>query len=244
MRLQCISIVFLGAICAHAGHATTCMVVGEKTARIQSGDGEKNPFFLARSCEALRLISGKAMATWVAADGKPNFVPIGLNGPERLPTSGSEDQSGNVVWAELTSSRETKRSALMRSANKNRPARIYIPVDGLHLPAITGEGLRVFAVEGGSRKQVFESSKMGAARLTRDIVRPGATYILEWSEAGKLEKWQWTTLGAQLQTEIDAHYQEVRANLSDETQRQIVSAMLFEQLNLPVNRDFALVVGR
>jgi hypothetical protein len=243
MILRSCLILVLGMLGAETSMATSCMVIGEKSARVQSSEGEKSPVFLTQSCEALRLISGKAMVTWVARDGKPNFVPIGANGPEKLPTVGAEERSGNVIWAELTSKREAQRPAFMRALDEERPARIYLPVTGLELPSKAGTTLRILAVNGDSENLVFETQNAESVRLTRELTKPGVTYILEWNQAGKVDKWKWKTLGEQELNRVDAQYQEVQAAVTDEAQRRVVTAMLFEQLKLRVNMGLVLSAG-
>ncbi len=236
-------VVAIVALSAQASLATSCMVIGEKTARIQSSEGEKSPVFLTQSCETLRLVSGKAMVTWVSRDGKPNFVPIGVNGPLKLPTAGAEERSGNVIWAELTSKREAQRPAFMRALDEERPARIYLPVSGLELPSKAGTTLRILAMNGESENLVFETQNAESVRLTRELTKPGVTYVLEWSQAGKVDKWKWKTLDEQELIRVDAQYQEVQETVTDEAQRRVVTAMLFEQLKLRVNMGFVLATG-
>jgi len=243
MILRSCLVVALGAFSAQASMATSCMVIGDKSARLQTSEGEKSPVFLTQSCETLRLISGKAMVSWVARDGKPNFVPIGTNGPERLPTAGAEERPGNVIWAELASKREAQRPAFMRALDEERPALIYLPMSGLELPSKEGTTLRILAVNGDSENLVFETQNAKSVRLTRELTKPGVIYILEWNQAGKLDKWKWKTLAEQELMRVDAQYQEVQTAVTDETQRRVVTAMLFEQLKLRVNMGLVLSAG-
>lgn len=243
MKFKFVLVSAFCVVAANASLAASCMVIGEKTARIQSSEGEKSPVFLTNACASLRLISGKAMVTWVARDGKPNFVPIGPNGPDRVPTAGTEERSSNVVWAELSSKRETQRPAFMRALDVERPARIYIPADGLVLPFIVGASLRVLSTEGDVEKLVFETTSTEPVLLARDLVKSGAVYVLEWNHAGKLEKWKWKALSAEESVRIDAQVQEVQLTVPDEVQRRVVTAMLFEQLKLRVNMELALPAG-
>ena len=225
-----------------AAQAATCMVVGEKAARVASMEGERSPVFLTADCAALRLKSGKAMVTWVSRDGKPNFAAIGEGGPERLPTAGSEERSGKVVWAELTTKRESSRPAFMRALDEERPARIYIPAAGLELPSNSGTALKVQRMEGDQLRTVLESSDSSALRLGRDALQAGGTYVLEWTQDGKVDRWRWRVLDADVTGQLDRAQAEIESANLDPEQRRVVTAMLYEQLKLNVNMGFQLAL--
>ncbi|EGF33018.1 hypothetical protein IMCC9480_1412 [Oxalobacteraceae bacterium IMCC9480] len=222
---------------AVSAHATSCMVMGERTAKVQSAEGIKSPVFLAADCESLRLVSGKAMVSWVSRDGKPHFEPIGADGTRLLPTAGAEERSGNVVWAELASKREVERPAFMRALSEERPARVYIPPEGLALAARPDADFQILALEGDTEKLVFDkkASDTTAILLTRTHIQPGGMYIVEWHHAATVERLKWQALGSAESTHIDEQYQQIRSTISDEAQRRIMMGMLFEQLRLRVN---------
>jgi hypothetical protein len=230
---------FLVAMSGAAGsaHATSCMVMGDRTAKVQSSEGIKSPVFLTADCEKLRLVSGKAMVSWVARDGKPHFEPIGADGTRLLPTAGAEERSGNVVWAELASKREVERPAFMRALSEERPARVYIPPEGLALAARPDADVQILALDGDTEKLVFDkkASDTTPILLTRAQIQPGGMYVVEWHHAAMVEKLKWQALGSAESARIDDQYQQIHTAISDEPQRRIMMGMLFEQLRLRVN---------
>lgn len=230
------------AVGTASAHATSCMVMGENTARVQSVEGEKSPVFLTASCEELRLVSGKAMVSWVSRDGKPHFSSIGKNGADGLPAKGAEERSANVVWAELTSKREAERPAFMRALNEERPARVYIPPEGLPLSAKADADFRILALQDGIEKSIYDkkSSDVSPILLTRDRIKPGGVYLIEWHQAGGIENVKWQTVSEAETARIDAQYQEIVATIPDEQQRRIMMDMMFEQLKLRVNISSSL----
>ena len=72
--------------------ASTCMILGDKSAIIKSVEGERSPVFVTSDCQALRLVSGKAIASWVGRDGKPRMIPITAQGVEVVPQAGAEER--------------------------------------------------------------------------------------------------------------------------------------------------------
>jgi hypothetical protein len=230
----------LAALTNQGTLAAPCVVVGDKSARIQTSEGEKSPVFLTQSCASLKLLSGTAMVTWIDKDGKPNFVPIGSDGPQRLPASAADEHTGSLVWSEITSRRETKRSAVMRSVDDGKAERVYIPAEGLSLRSKSDGALRIFSWVDQTRTLVFEAIDPSTMLLTRAVIQPGARYVVEWNQDGKTERWQWLALTPQEHARIDAQMGEIAAMLPDEVQRKVVNAMLFEQMRLPVNRKFVL----
>ncbi len=235
------TIAALGVATAHAG---ACMVVGEKTARVVSPEGERSPVFLAADCASLRSRSGSAMVTWVSRDGKPNFAPIGPDGPARLPAPGAEERSGKTVWAELTTRREASRPAFMRALDEERPARIYVPEAGLVLPSRPGAALRLQRIDGDALRTLFEATDSSALRLGRDALEPGASYVLEWNQEGRLDRWRWQILDEAQTRQLDVAHAEIAATAPDPEQRRIIAAMLFDQLKLRVNMEFELAQRR
>jgi hypothetical protein len=238
MNFRTILTLLVGVLTAQHSLATSCMVIGDKAARVQALEGEKSPYFFTQACESLRLISGKAMVTWVAQDGKPNFAPIATTGPERVPSTGTQERSGSDFWTELTSRRASQRSASMRDLGEPKPVPIYIPAAGMDLPPKPGTALRIFAMEGESKNLVFETPSAARVRLTRDLIQPGVTYIVEWSQGQGWGKWK--ALSEQEMNQLDGQVQAVQAAVADEVQRRIVTAMLYRQLKLPVNAEQAL----
>ena len=229
---------------ALSAHAISCMVLGEHTARVRSAEGEKSPVFLTSACESLRLISGKAMVSWVSRDGKPHFAPIATNGPALLPTAGAEERSANVVWSELTSKREVDRPAFMRAMSEERPSRVYIPPEGLALSAKPDADFTILSVEGESEKLIFDkkSTDTRPILLTREQIKTGSVYVVEWHNGTATEKLKWQTVDSAEAARIDSQYQEIRSNVSDEAQRRIMMSMLYEQLRLRVNMTAELAI--
>ena len=220
-----------------SAHAISCMVMGEHTARIQSAEGEKSPVFLTSACESLRLISGKAMVSWVSRDGKPHFAPITRGGPALLPTAGAEERSANVVWAELTSKREVDRPAFMRAMSEERPSRVYVPPEGLALTAKPDADFAILSLEGDVEKLIFDKklTDIRPILLTRDQIKTGSVYLVEWRHGTTTEKLKWQTVDSAETARIDSQYKEIRSIVPDEAQRRIMMSMLYEQLRLRVN---------
>lgn len=223
--------------------ALSCMVVGEKTARVQSSQGEKSPVFMTESCETLKLVSGKAMVSWIARDGKPNFEPITATGVARLPAAGAEERSSNVVWAEMTSTRETRRPAFMRALDEVRPARIYVPESGLEFSSPVGSKLQVRVIENDKEKLIAETDVGDSQplRLSRQGLAPGAVFDLEITAGAKTDKWRLKQLGAQESAQVEQRLAMIDQAEVDEAQRRVLRAMLYEQLKLPIN--MALTLG-
>ena len=220
--------------------ATSCIVVGEKTAKVKSNAGEKSPVFLTNDCASLRAISGKAMVSWVSKEGKVSFAPIGANGPERQPTAGSEERSGNVVWAELSSTRQTRRPAFMRAFGDEKAVPVYVPEAGILIKPKVGESLRVLSVEDGIETSVMDSREVQPFLITRNTLKPGSTYQLEWTKTGNIEKEKWKLLGLTDTLRLDSQYKEVQDADVDQEQRKVITAMLFEQLKLTTNMRIVL----
>ena len=220
--------------------AVSCIVVGEKTAKVQSSNGEKSPVFLASDCASLRIISGKAMVTWVSKDGKVSFAPIDASGPKQQPVMGSEERSGKVAWAELTTTRETRRPAFMRALGDEKAALVYIPESGILTKPKSGESLKIFSIDEGVETLVADVPEAQSFLITRDVVKPGPTYRLEWTKAGAVEKENWKLLGSAETIGVDVQYKEVQEVALDQDQRRLVTAMLFEQLKLATNMRMTL----
>jgi hypothetical protein len=220
-----------------SAQAVSCMVLGDSQARVQAVEGEKSPVFLTASCESLRLVSGKAMVSWVSRDGKPHFAPIGKDGAATLPTAGAEERAANVVWAELSSRREADRPAFMRALNEGHPARVYIPPEGLTLAARPDADFRIVALQGDAESPVLEKTAADPKPilLSRDRIRAGASYLIEWHHADSVERAKWQTVSEADAARIDEELRGIDTSVEDAGQRRIVKDMLFEQLRLRVN---------
>lgn len=224
--------------------ALSCMVVGEKTARVQTSEGQMSPVFMSRSCETLKLISGKAMVSWISRDGKPNFSPIGPEGVSKLPAPGSDERSANVVWTEISSNREAKRPAFMRALDQERPARLYIPIEGLVFPAAAESVVTVKLVGEKSETLIVEKKQSEAEplRLSRETLTAGSTFAIEITGGSKKERWLVKQVDANEAARIDQQISELSSAGIDSSQQQVLQAMLYEQLKLPVNMSLALQV--
>ena len=235
-------VILLSMLVSNFAFAVSCIVVGEKTAKVQSSKGEKFPVFLADDCDSLRAISGKAMVSWVSKEGKVNFSPIGVNGPEQHPLIGSEDRSGKVVWAELTSTRETRRPAFMRSFGDEKTVSVYLPEAGILIKPKTGEGLKIFSIQDGVATLVVHNSEAKPFLIARELSKLGTTYQLEWNIGGNVEKEKWKFLDSEETIRVDIQYKEIQHQGMDQEQIKIVTAMLFEQLKLATNMRFTLSI--
>ena len=232
--------ILLGVLISNFAFAVSCIVVGEKTAKVQSSKGEKSPVFLADDCVSLRAISGKAMVSWVSKEGKVNFVPIGENGPERRPVVGSEERSGKLVWAELTSTRETRRPAFMRAFGSDKAVLVYLPEAGILIKPKVGESFKIFSVEEGVETLVVDNPVAMPFLIPRALIKLGATYQLEWTTGGNVEKEKWKFLDGEETMRLDTQYKEIQESGLDQEQLKIVTAMLFEQLKLVTNMRLLL----
>ena len=230
----------LGVLISNFAFAVSCIVVGEKTAKVQSSTGEKSPVFLADDCVSLRAISGKAMVSWVSKEGKVSFAPIGLNGPERHPVVGSEERSGKVVWAELTSTRETRRPAFMRAFGDDKTIPIYLPEAGILIQPKKGESLKIVSIKDGIETLVADIPEALPFLIARESLKLGTTYQLEWTKVGNVEKEKWKFLDGEETARLDAQYKEIQESGMDQDQLKIVTAMLFEQLKLVTNMRLTL----
>ena len=229
-----------GILISNFAFAVSCIVVGEKTAKVQSSKGEKSPVFLADDCVSLRAVSGKAMVSWVSKDGKVRFAPIGVNGPERHPLVGSEERSGKVVWAELTSTRETRRPAFMRAFGDDKTAPVYLPEAGILIKPKKGESLKIVSIKDGIETLVADIPEALPFLIARESLKLGTTYQLEWTKVGNVEKEKWKFLDGEENARLDAQYKEIQESGMDQDQLKIVTAMLFEQLKLVTNMRLTL----
>jgi len=246
ITLMAAGTLYVALACASLpAQAVSCMVLGEGSARVQAVEGEKSPVFLTASCESLRLISGKALVSWVSRDGKPHFAAIGKEGAATLPTAGADERAANVAWAELSSRRETDRPAFMRALNEEHPARVYIPAEGLALAVKPDADFRILALQGETETPVFQKTAADTAPilLTRDRILSGAAYVIEWRHPESVERVKWQTVSEAETTRIDEEFRHIDADIADAAQRRIVRNMMFEQSRLRVNMSLASSAG-
>lgn len=224
--------------------STSCMVVGESTARVKAVEGERSPVFVTRSCEALRLVSGRAQASWVGRDGKPRILPLTAEGLSAVPQPGSEERSVNMVWTELTTKRERQQPAYMRNIAVERPPRIFIPEAGLLVVDQTDDDAAVQVEHlkdtGSDVVASFIVSKGGAILIPRRNMVPDEVYSVKIQRGDKTESWRWRLVTAEQQRDIDDQLLIIRRDVEDDRQRSLISAMLFEQLKLRVNMDLTV----
>lgn len=234
------SMIAFGAATASA-QGTSCLVIGEKTARVQTPEGERSPVFVAKSCADLRLLSGVAQVSWVSREGKPRVFPLTPQGVQQSPTAGSEERSVNVVWAELTTRRERQQPAYMRNFGGDRLPKVFVATDGIKLSSQTDSAatLQIFRIDAGGnvpllRKQIPSGQAIILERLN---LEPAKAYLLQVQRGALLEEWRWQTLSAQETADIDLQIAEINASVEDTDQRLMVQAMLFEQLKMRINLD-------
>lgn len=227
------------AAASPAPAATPCIVLGSASARVSSVEGIRSPVFETRSCAALRLVSGRALASWVDAGGQPKLVPITPSGVASFPRPGSEVRSVRVAWAELTSTRADEKPAYMRSMGLPHPVPVYIPSSGLRLPAPRGSALRVRIQPLGAPAAALQDIQVPAGKpvlLTRAMLPPGRSYRIELQAPGAQPKrLEWRVVDASEQALIDSRLQALARQLPDASQREIVTAMLYDQMKLETN---------
>ena len=121
--------------------------------------------------------------------------------------------------------------------SEERPSRVYVPPEGLALTAKADADFTIFSQEGDVEKLIFDkkSTDIRPILLTRDQIKAGSTYLVEWHHGSTTEKLKWQTVDSAETARIDSQYQEIRSTVSDETQRRIMMSMLYEQLRLRVN---------
>lgn len=236
-----------GAACVQA-HATACLVIGEASAKVHSSEGERSPVFMAQNCESLRLVSGKAQASWVGRDGKPHMVAITDRGPDQVPPAGSEERSVKVVWSELSNTREIQRPGYMRALSDLRAPKVYLPESGLTLlpKADVDAELSVTLVrdEKAGDAARFIVSAGQPVKLPREWVKPGEVYIVKLRRGDTVEQWRWRILKEDDARQIDDRLKEIQEVVTDDQQRRMMEAMLFEQMKLPTNMTLTLHEGR
>jgi hypothetical protein len=232
------------AIAAPSAIAASCLVLGEKTAVVRAPDGDHSPVFLAPACESLRLISGKANASWIGKDGKINLVPIGESGPAKVPVAGAEERSGNVVWSELRNTRQAERPGYMRAIGDDRAPLVYVPKDGLVLAGTNDldAELIVSLVDGDALKLVAKSAvPMGAAVvLDGKNLQHGSTYDVQLTRGSLVERWRWKVVDQRLGSMLDENRAAILQLPLESQQQKYMEAMLYEQLKLRTNMALVL----
>ena len=244
MRKSILALSGLTVFCVHLlAHAesTACMVIGERTARLSSAEGERSPVFMTKACDALRLISGKAQASWIGRDGKPKMVPITATGVESFPQAGAEERSVNLVWNELTTRRERQQPAYMRSFGNERPPKVYVPVEGLVLV----ERLESDAMLSVDRIEDVKSERVASIkakagdtlRVARATFASDQTYSFRIERGESAESWKWKVVGAEQASTFDEELRKIASSVDDPEQQLMIKAMFYEQNKIRSNMD-------
>jgi hypothetical protein len=232
------------AIAAPSAIAASCLVLGEKTAVVRAADGDHSPVFLAPACESLRLVSGKANASWIGKDGKINLVPIGESGPAKVPVAGAEERSGNVVWSELRNTRQAERPGYMRSIGSIGTPVVYVPKDGLVLAGTNDfdAELVVSLVDGEAVTTVFKSTIPMGSSVVLDGAgfQHGSTYDVQLTRGSLVERWRWKVVDQRLGAVIDENRAAIFKLPLEAQQQKYMEAMLYEQLKLRTNMALVL----
>jgi hypothetical protein len=217
------------------------MVIGERTARIHSVEGERSPVFMTKACDSLRLISGKAQASWIGRDGKPRVVPITLAGVELLPQAGAEERSVNVVWNELTTRRERQQPAYMRNIANERPPKVYVPVEGLVLVEhLDSDALLIIELVEDAKSEKIATIKARAGqalRVDRGTLIIDQTYSFKIERNESTESWKWKVVTASQVATFDEELGKINSSVGDAEQVLMVKAMFYEQNKIRSNMD-------
>ena len=221
--------------------ASTCMILGDKSAIIKSVEGERSPVFVTSDCQALRLVSGKAIASWVGRDGKPRMIPITAQGVEVVPQAGAEERSVMVVWNELSTKRERQQPAYMRNIGDERPPKVFAPKEGVVLFANSESETRI-TVENAAGETVFDRRiAVGEAGvIPRDVFLSDQIFKIKTLRAESTQEWRWRVVTAAETANIDQSMEVIDATVSDPIQAKMMRGMLFEQVKIRVNMELAL----
>jgi hypothetical protein len=240
MKIKLLLGLFLATSCL-SSFATTCMVLGEKAARVKSSEGEHSPVFVTADCAALRLIEGRALASWVGRDGKPRLIPITKEGIEFAPQAGAEERSVTVVWSELTTKRERQQPAYMRNIGDERPPKVYVPRQGIVLFE-TAENETDVMVENSNGALIFKNHvKVGQdGVIPREALASGQIVKVMLKRVESAQEWRWRIVGADEMASIDQSLAQIDEAVTDLGQVSLMRAMLFEQLKIRVNMDLML----
>ena len=125
----------------------------------------------------------------------------------------------------------------MRAMSEERPSRVYIPPEGLTLTAKPDADFSILFLDGNVEKLIFDkkSSDNRPILLTRDLIKAGGTYLVEWHHGANTEKLRWQAVDSSETARIDSQYDEIRNRVDDVAQRRIMMSMVYEQLRLRVN---------
>ena len=217
---------------------TPCMVLGDASARVSSIEGVRSPVFETADCGKLRLVSGRALASWVAHDGKPQLVPITSSGVAQVPQPGSEERSVRVAWSELTSTRADQKPAYMRGMGGLHPVPVYVPRDGIEVPGTAAQQVQVRVrrlAQPAGQPQTVAAADGKPVRLGRDVLQAGASYRIEIVGGVHQTTLEWHVVDAARQAEVDSRLEQIAQQIGNPEQRDIVTAMLYDQLKLPTN---------
>lgn len=245
-RIAALLTCMLALAAATSVHAqsTSCLVLGSKTARVSSSEGERSPVFVAKECQSLKLVSGSAQASWVGRDGKPRLVPVTAEGVTGAPAPGAEERSVNTVWAELTTRREKQQPAYMRSFGQERTPVVYVPESGLVVvdKADSSGVVRISAPDADLQARPWQRSFAAgeAIVLPRSELRPGALHTVQIQRGDLVEEWKWRVSSALQQAQLDEQMRDVERSIDAPEQRALVAAMIFEQLRLRINMDLVV----
>ena len=233
-----IGIVLSGYQMLAFAESTSCMVIGERTARISSMEGERAPVFVTKACETLRLVHGKAHATWIGKDGKPTVLQITASGVDAQTPSGTEERSVNVAWAELTTRRERQRPAYLRDVTNEAP-KVYVPAEGLVLVEKL-ESDSLLRIDGFQGEKPEKLAEIKASKGERLFVPPGTlqadrtyNFVLQRSEAS--QTWTWQTVAASQASSIREDLAAINAAVTDPEHQFMLQALYFEQAKIRNN---------
>lgn len=247
MKTITLSCLFALAAVAQAGAfaaGASCMVLGSRDAKVSTAEGEKSPVFMTKDCAALRLVSGKAQASWVGQDGKPKLIPITASGVSALPAPGAEERSVNVVWSELTTRRERQQAAYMRSVGFERAQKIYVPANGLLLverSELDAELTIQKVAESATVPLLTQAVKKGEAiHVPRAALELDQTYVFTIRRGDTTETWRWKTAAANETAALDEQLSAVQSTGLEPDQRLLVQAMLYDQLKLKGNMELTM----
>lgn len=230
-----------GAISFAHAEPVSCMVLGDKSARIKSVEGEKSPIFMTEDCQALRLVSGKATASWIGKDGKPRMIPITASGVESVPEAGAEERSSKVVWAELTTRREAQVPAYMRNVGAERPPAIYVPREKLVLIARLENRAEVTVLAQSGESVYSASIEPGnEVALTRGNLANDGIYEVRIRQLESLQSWRWKMVSEVDARKLDSAFDLIEEVSSNPADRAVLRAMLFDQFKLRTNMDLQL----
>ena len=128
----------------------------------------------------------------------------------------------------------------MRTLGDEKAASFYMPEAGILIKPQADTTLKIFSVNEGKETLMMESKQAQPLLITRDLMKPGLVYALEWNKNGNLEKEKWKMLSEVDSMRLDTQYKEVDNAGLDKEQYRIVIAMLFEQLKLLTNMRILL----